>query len=532
MKPILIAVMAVLAFTMASAATAEDIRVGMIGLDTSHVTAFTKLLNDETDPNHIPGAKVVAGYKGGSDDIESSYSRVDKYTQELQEKYGVTIYDTIEEMCQHVDAVMLESVDGRPHLEQVRPVIAAKKPVFIDKPMAGSLHDVIEIFRLAEEAGVPCFSSSSYRYYESLTSLMEQDFGDVRSCISIGPCHLEPHHPDLFWYGVHPTEALFTVMGPGCESVVRTSMPDTDVVTGTWEDGRVGVLYGIRTSRTPHKVLVFGSKSVAEQEGGGNYAPLVAEVVKFFQTKVPPVPAEETINMFAFMQAADESKAAGGAPVKISDVMSKAKAQPLNHPQSTAGWQDLFAPDLSDAVYPEGIWSFENGELTATEDQAIWTEDEYENFVLDLEFKNSPAANSGVFLYCSDMDKWVTSCIEVQILDDYADKWADVEPTWTCGGVFGRLAPEKQAVKKAGEWNRYTIRCAGKQIDVVLNGQHVASMNMDRWTSATENPDGSPAPEWLGGPLCDLPTKGRIGLQGKHAGAPIWFRNMKIKRLP
>jgi hypothetical protein len=206
-------------------------------------------------------------------------------------------------------------------------------------------------------------------------------------------------------------------------------------------------------------------------------------------------------------------------------------AEPLKHPESTADWENLFAPDLSNAIYPAGVWTFEKGELTATEDQAIWTKADFENCIIDLEFKNAPASNSGVFLYCSDMDKWVTNCIEVQILDDYADKWKDVAPTWRCGGIFGRLAPAKQAVKHAGEWNRYTIRCVGKQVDVVLNGELVVSMDMNKWTTSNKNPDGSESPSWLGGPLNAMATKGKIGLQGKHAGAPIWFRNMKIKRL-
>lgn len=206
-------------------------------------------------------------------------------------------------------------------------------------------------------------------------------------------------------------------------------------------------------------------------------------------------------------------------------------AEPLKHPDSTAGWEDLFAPDLSNAVYPAGVWSFEKGELTATEDKAIWTKADYENCLIDLEFKCAPAANSGVFLYCSDMDKWITSCIEVQILDDYDKKWADIEPIGRCGGVFGRLAPSKQVVKHAGEWNHYTIRCVGKQIDVVLNGEQVASMDMNKWTSGKTNPDGSAVPSWLAVPLNTMPTKGKIGLQGKHAGAPIWFRNLKVKRL-
>ncbi len=309
----------------AGTASAADLRIGIIGLDTSHVTAFTKLLNDGADPQHVAGGKVVAAFKGGSPDIESSISRVDGYTKELVDKYGVKIYDTIPELCKNVDAVLLESVDGRPHLEQVKPVFAAGKPVFIDKPVAGSLKDAVEIFRLAAEAKVPCFTASSYRYYKSLTDVLKQDIGEVRSCISIGPCTYEPHHPDLFWYGVHATEALFTVMGPGCETVVRTATPDTDIVTGTWKDGRTGTLYGIRTSGTPHKVVVFGSKAVAEQENSGDYAPLVAEIMKFFQTGVAPVSPQETINMFAFMEGADESKRQGGAPVKISDVMEKVK---------------------------------------------------------------------------------------------------------------------------------------------------------------------------------------------------------------
>jgi hypothetical protein len=246
---------------------------------------------------------------------------VDKYTEQLQKEFGVKIIDSIEELCQQVDVVMLQSLDGRPHLEQARPVFKAGKSIFIDKPFAGSLRDAIEIFRLARESKVPVFTSSSYRFYDSMVELKKTDVGEIRGAISYGPCELEPHHPDLFWYGVHPTEALFTVMGTGCESVVRTSTPNTDVVTGVWSGGRVGTLRGLRNASTPHKVIVFGTKSVAEQKGSGDYAPLVREIMKFFQTGVAPVLPEETLEIFAFMEAADESKRQGGKPVKISEVM-------------------------------------------------------------------------------------------------------------------------------------------------------------------------------------------------------------------
>ena len=302
---------------------AEDLRLGIIGLDTSHVVAFTKLLNDTNDANHVAGGKVVAAFKGGSPDIESSISRVEGYTRQLRDQFGVKIVESIEALCQQVDAVLLESVDGRPHLEQARPVIKARKPLFIDKPVAGSLRDAIEIYRLANEAKVPVFSSSSYRFYSSLVDVKKTEVGEIRSVISYGPAHLEPHHPDLFWYGVHPTEALFAILGTGCETVVRTTTANTDIVTGTWSNGRVGTLHALRGGPTPHKVIVFGTKAIAEQKGSGDYAPLLREVVKFFQTGVAPVTPEETIELFAFMEAADESKRQGGVPVKIKDVLKK-----------------------------------------------------------------------------------------------------------------------------------------------------------------------------------------------------------------
>ena len=305
------------------AKAADELRLGMIGLDTSHVTAFTKLLNDSKHKDHVPGGKVVAAFKGGSPDIESSWSRVDGYTKQLQDEFGVKIVPTIEELCQQVDAVLLMSVDGRPHLEQAKPVIKAGKPMFIDKPVAGSLRDAIEIFRLAKEAKVPVFSSSSYRYYESLVEVKKANVGEIRSVISYGPAHLEPHHPDLFWYGVHPTEALFTMLGTGCETVSRTTTPDTDIITGIWSGGRIGTLHALRKGPTPHKVIVFGTKAVAEQKGSGDYAPLVREIMKFLKTGVAPVTPEETLELFAFMEAADESKRQNGAPVKIKDVLKK-----------------------------------------------------------------------------------------------------------------------------------------------------------------------------------------------------------------
>ena len=200
------------------------------------------------------------------------------------------------------------------------------------------------------------------------------------------------------------------------------------------------------------------------------------------------------------------------------------------HPD-TSDWAPLFKDDLSDAVKPDGVWTAEDGVFTASEDQAIWSARDYDNFILVLEFKMGPGANSGVAIYCSNIEDWIPNSLEVQIQDDKADKWKDGAPNWRCGGIFGHLAPTKQAGKPAGEWNRYTITCKDSQVDVVLNGEHVASMDMRKYTSAKKNPDGSDVPPWLSKPAAELPTKGRIGFQGKHAGAPIWFRNIKVREL-
>jgi len=298
-------------------------RIGMIGLDTSHVTAFTRLIND---PAKNYGCKVVAGYPGGSPDIPSSANRVDKFTEELREKYDVEIVDTIEELCRKVDGVLLESVDGRPHLKQAIPVIKAGKPLFIDKPMAGNLADVLEIFRLAKENNVPCWSSSSLRYFPAIVEMKQKDeIGEVLGCNVYSPCSIEEHHPDLYWYGVHGVEMLFTVMGTGCQSVRRVQTESSEFVVGIWNDGRVGTYRGLKTGKSGYGVTIFGSKGIIEGGKYGGYEPLVVEIIKFFKTGKVPVPPEETIEIFAFMSAADDSKAKAGAPISIIETIKKAR---------------------------------------------------------------------------------------------------------------------------------------------------------------------------------------------------------------
>jgi hypothetical protein len=300
----------------------EPIRIGIIGLDTSHVTAFTKLLNDPSAPDHVPGARVVAGFKGGSPDIESSATRIDRFTAELRDKWKVEIGPDIPTLCRRVDAVLIESVDGRVHLEQVKPVFAAGKRVFIDKPLAASYDDARTIARLGREKNVAWFSSSSLRFYASVQALRaDAALGPILGAETHGPSPFEAHHPDLSWYGIHAVEMLFTLMGPGCRSVTRVHTPDTDVVVGKWSDGRLGTFRGLRSGKEGYGMTVFGRqgiRSVAPVTGG--YPVLVQEIVKFFRTGVPPVDPAETLEIMAFIAAADRSKARGGAEVQLSDV--------------------------------------------------------------------------------------------------------------------------------------------------------------------------------------------------------------------
>ena len=316
----------------AAGAGGKTLRVGMIGLDTSHVTAFTALLNDPNHPDHVPGARVVAAVKGGSPDIEASATRLEKFTAELRDKWKVEIVESIEALLPKVDVVMLESVDARVHLAQARPVIAARKPLFIDKPMATSTKDGAEIVRLAKAANVPVFSASSRRFVEDVLMLKEDTkVGAILGAATYGPATIEPHHPDLFWYGVHAVETLYQLMGPGCVSVSRTHTDGTDVVVGTWADGRVGVVRGVRSGKySTYGHTVFGAGDVVSATsemplpGGAKrrtgYYGLVKRIIEFYQTGVGPVTPEEMVETLAFMEAADLSKARHGAAVKLADV--------------------------------------------------------------------------------------------------------------------------------------------------------------------------------------------------------------------
>jgi hypothetical protein len=305
---------------------AENLRIGIIGLDTSHAEQFTLRLNDTANPNHVVGGRVVAAFPTPSPDIAESRDRVQGFTAAVRDKYGVRIASGIDEVCKEVDAILLLTLDGRPRLAQMKQILAFGKPVFMDKPVASSLKDAVDIYKLAAAANVPVFSASAVRWYPGVLEVAGAEKEPASSAISYGPAHIMEHHPDLFFYGIHPAESLFTVMGTGCVSVARSTSSSASVITGQWEGGRIGVLHAIHEGAKAYKVIRFGKERIVEQKSEGDYTPMLREIVKFFQTKQPPLTPRQTLEIYAFMEAAEESKRRGGKSITLREVMTKAGA--------------------------------------------------------------------------------------------------------------------------------------------------------------------------------------------------------------
>jgi predicted dehydrogenase len=313
-----------LPFSVLSNPFQDKIRIGIIGLDTSHAPAFAKLFNAENTNPALNGFKVVAAYPFGSADIKSSVDRIPDYSKQVQE-VGVEVVDSIKKLLNMVDVVLLETNDGRPHLEQAREVFKAGKPVFIDKPVAGSLKDAVAIYQEAAQKKVPMFSASSLRYMKNVHAVRhENKIGQVLGADTFSPATLEPHHPDLFWYGIHGVEVLFTVMGAGCESVTRFQTEDADVVVGKWKDGRLGTFRGTRKGKHDYGGTAYGVNGNIALGPFDGYEALAVKIGEFFKSKVSPIDARETLEIYAFMEAADESKRKGGASVRIDDVLKSA----------------------------------------------------------------------------------------------------------------------------------------------------------------------------------------------------------------
>ena len=300
----------------------KDLKAGIIGTDTSHVLAFINVYHAHPEWR----IRVVAAFKNGMQDNPSSWNRVEEYAKKIHDKDGVEICDTVADLLAKVDVVLIECVDGRPHAKYAREVFKAGKRLFIDKPFTASLEDAQEILRLSKESGVPFFSSSCVRFQpEILKFRTEPGVGKLQKAQGSSPLHIEKHHPDLFWYGIHGVEALYTVMGRGCVSVQRKAEGELDITTGKWADGRIGIFRGVKKGNYKPLVKVWGTTGERESKGGYNYNGLVQTMAEFFHTGKAPIDPLETLEIIEFMIAAQRSSERGGAEVKLDELRKAAK---------------------------------------------------------------------------------------------------------------------------------------------------------------------------------------------------------------
>jgi len=285
------------------------IRVGIVDWDTSHVVQFTKRMNhiDIEEDQWVDGAQVVAGCP-----MESKHSpeRVPEYTAQLQE-YGIEVVDRPQDLIGKIDAVCIEANDGTVHLERARPFLEAGIPCYIDKPFECSLENAKEIMRLAQENSVPTFSSSSLRFCpEVQETISDPEIGAVVGADAWSPASEHPLNPGLFNYGIHGVEILYTLMGKGCAKVSCAYTEGGEVVTGIWEDGRIGVMRGTRAGSHSYGFVAWGEKSV-KQSGISTqyiYRELLKQMIKMFETGQPPIDPMVTLEIVAFIIGAIESR--------------------------------------------------------------------------------------------------------------------------------------------------------------------------------------------------------------------------------
>lgn len=313
------------------------VRIGVLGLDNYQAVAYAQLFNSPKATGDLAGLKVVAAYPIGSEDIAESKTSLPKWKEQIG-KFGVEMVDSVDELLKRCDAVMIMSLDARHHLQQVEPVLRAKKPVYIGRPLAASLDDALAIFKLAAETKTPCWSSSQHRYSPGFAGMKDHpEVGKVLGCDVYGGCTSDPNTPEFVWSALHSIETLYAILGPGCVSVTCTSSPTAEQFTCTWSDGRIGTFRGIKQGAVKYSATVFGDKGVSTAGIYGHGVPvkgivpttdkymgyegIALEMAKFYKGGPTPVAPEETIEIFALLEAAQQSKAAGGKTVRIAEVL-------------------------------------------------------------------------------------------------------------------------------------------------------------------------------------------------------------------
>lgn len=298
-----------------------ELKLGMIGLDTSHCEAFTKLLNDENNENHIPGAKITEAYPGGSSLFSLSMDRVEGITKNIKEA-GVEIIDSISGMSKDLNGFLLESVDGRQHLEQFKILAEYGKPVFIDKPLACSYADAAKIVSIARDKKIPVMTASAVRFAGGMSELNLQN-REILSCDVFGPMQLLDDYPGYFWYGIHSVDVLYSYMGEGCNELQVKSFDEFDVVIAKWQDGRICTIRGMRFKGGCFGCGIFSSEGAefsTAKPSPPYYAFLLKKVIPFINTGNSSVKISESLEVIAFLEAMNKSRKHNGEIIKLNKI--------------------------------------------------------------------------------------------------------------------------------------------------------------------------------------------------------------------
>ena len=314
------------AFAAAAMVASAEIKVGIIGLDTSHAITFAKIINVEKTPE-VEGMRIVAAYQWGSKDIFSSTNRYPKYIAQIKEM-GVKIVPTIDELIESSDVVFLETNDGREHLWQAEKVFKAGKPVFIDKPLAHNLKDALAIYELGRKYNAKYFSSSCLRYGQVVQDARNGKYGRISTVALTSPDPLEEQgtHNYYSWYGIHGFEPFVAVMGTGAKRVSTFRNDGGDVINVEYADGRLAQLHLFRKGWVysgyimPEKPADPKNPAILS-DGNPGYKPLLTDILKFVRTGVPPFPPEETLEIFKLMEAAEISAKRDGMPVTLDEAV-------------------------------------------------------------------------------------------------------------------------------------------------------------------------------------------------------------------
>ena len=344
LKPLVLVAFGLIA-TAHSARAVEPVRVGILGMDNYQAVEYVHFFNNPKAEGDLAGVRVVAAYPVISDDYPESAALTERWKQQMVGVPAnpavppVEFVDSTEELLKRCDAVMIWSLDGRMHLRQATAVLKAGKPVYIGRPLASSTADAVAILKLAEELKVPCWTCSQHRFSPGFIGMRNHpEVGKVIGCDVYGGYDPKAPEADRFTYPLHSIETLYTIMRAGVVKVSRTSTPSVESITAVWKDGRVGTYRGIKQGAVKYSATVFGHKGVSTAGIYGHGVPvkgvaptddkymgdasLAVELAKFFNGGEPPVSHAETLEIYALLQAAEESAARDGVFVELKTLLA------------------------------------------------------------------------------------------------------------------------------------------------------------------------------------------------------------------